>query len=171
MTMPSKMAEEEREQNASYVVTDHEAVNPDDAAGLAADSAKLQHDAAAADSLRRALADSLLNREGATGALSENDSLLLAVMDSLRAATGSRRDTLIVIGDTLRRDSTAADTIKVKTAKKSGIEAPVTYTATDSIVYEAASGNAYLYGDAKVNYQNMELQAERMMGFMACPNI
>ena len=162
MTTPSKMAEEEREQNASYVVTDHEAVNPDDVAGLAADSVKLLRETAMADSLRKALADSLLNREGAVGALSEDDSLLLAVMDSLRAATGSRRDTLIVIGDTLRRDSAAADTIKVKTAKKSGIEAPVTYTATDSIVYEAASGNAYLYGDAKVNYQNMELQAERI---------
>ena len=58
-------------------------------------------------------------------------------------------------------DSIAAaeDSIQ-KTKKKSALEAPVAYEAKDSIVFFLGSKNAYLYGDGKVNYQNLELTAE-----------
>ncbi|MDH6343896.1 lipopolysaccharide assembly outer membrane protein LptD (OstA) [Parabacteroides sp. PFB2-12] len=57
----------------------------------------------------------------------------------------------VTVGDTI-----AADTIP---ARKSPLEAPVIYSAKDSIVMTA--GNmAYLFGEANVKYQNIELQSE-----------
>ena len=60
--------------------------------------------------------------------------------------------------DTLRNDSVHADTIKAKP----GIDSPVEYQAADSMVYDASSGLAYLYGRAQVNYQNMQLSAAKI---------
>lgn len=54
--------------------------------------------------------------------------------------------------DTLAADTLARDT----TAKKQPLEAPVIYEASDSIVF-TKGGFAYLYGEGKVNYQNIEL--------------
>ena len=47
-------------------------------------------------------------------------------------------------------DSIAADSMNRK--KKNGIDAPVTYTATDSLTYEGSTGIAHLYGNADVKY-------------------
>ena len=47
-------------------------------------------------------------------------------------------------------------------AKKNGIEAPVKYEAGDSIVYDATTGIAHLYGSSKVDYQNMNLESEKI---------
>lgn len=55
-------------------------------------------------------------------------------------------------------DSLALDS--ANRAKKKGIDSPVTYSAQDSIVYEATSGTAYLFGDSKVLYQDMDLASE-----------
>ena len=60
--------------------------------------------------------------------------------------------------DTLRNDSVHADTVKAKP----GIDSPVEYQAADSMVYDASSGLAYLYGRAQVNYQNMQLSAAKI---------
>ncbi len=57
-------------------------------------------------------------------------------------------------------DSAKVDTLKRK--EKPPIESPVNSTATDSIVYSMNGKMAYLYGDAKVTYQNMELTASRI---------
>ena len=54
--------------------------------------------------------------------------------------------------DSLHRDSLAADTTK----KKEPLDAPVIYEASDSIVF-TKEGYAHLYGEGKVNYQNIEL--------------
>lgn len=65
-------------------------------------------------------------------------------------------------GDTLqRRDTLQNDTIQLQPAgkKKQPLDAPVIYEANDSIVF-TQSGIANLYGDGKVNYQNIELAAE-----------
>lgn len=43
--------------------------------------------------------------------------------------------------------------------KKAGLNAPVTYQATDSMVMTAGNW-AYLYGEGDVKYQNIELQSE-----------
>lgn len=45
--------------------------------------------------------------------------------------------------------------------KKDALEAPVTYTAADSIVMTAGNW-AYLFGDGNVQYQQIELQAENI---------
>jgi hypothetical protein len=44
---------------------------------------------------------------------------------------------------------------------KNGLEAPVTYNATDSIIMTAGNW-AYLYGQGDVKYQQIELEAERI---------
>lgn len=56
-------------------------------------------------------------------------------------------------------DSTAADSAKTK---KPGIDSPVEYVAKDSMVYDADSKLAYLYGESKVTYLNMNLDAEKI---------
>lgn len=60
--------------------------------------------------------------------------------------------------DSLHTDSVHADTVKAKP----GIDSPVEYQAADSMVYDASSGLAYLYGKAQVNYQNMQLSAAKI---------
>jgi len=79
--------------------------------------------------------------------------------DSLAAA---RRDSLAAFGtlsSELAADSLAADSAVA--APKEVIDAPVTYESKDSMVW-TKGGNAYLYGSGKVNYQNIELTAERI---------
>ena len=46
--------------------------------------------------------------------------------------------------------------------KKNGIEAPVEYTAQDSMIYDAKTRLAYLYGTTTTKYQNMDLQSEKI---------
>ena len=112
--------------------------------------------------------------ETASGSGTDTDSIanarrdLAASIDSLNRQLAVRRDTTIIFGDTLdiaaAEDSTAHnDTTARRKPKESGIDAPVTYTAKDSIVYEAASGNALLFGEAKVHYQNMDLEADAII--------
>lgn len=65
--------------------------------------------------------------------------------------------------DTAKVDTAKADTVKVDTLKrKAGIDSPVEYTAEDSMIYDAHSGLAFLYGRAQVNYLNMQLTAAKI---------
>ena len=57
-------------------------------------------------------------------------------------------------------DSIALDSINRK--KKNGIDAPVQYVANDSLVYEGASGMAYLFGESNVKYEDMDLKSEEI---------
>ena len=57
-------------------------------------------------------------------------------------------------------DSLALDSINKK--RKNGIDAPVVYTAEDSLTYEAASGIAHLYGQSHVTYQDMDLKSDQI---------
>jgi len=64
----------------------------------------------------------------------------------------------------LPTDSLPTDSLQNDSTKKSSaeaIDAPVTYESQDSMVW-TKGGNAYLYGSGKVNYQNIELTAERI---------
>ncbi|WP_239466656.1 putative LPS assembly protein LptD [Bacteroides mediterraneensis] len=67
-----------------------------------------------------------------------------------------------VTADSLQRDSLAMDSLGIDTLaadtakKKEPLDAPVTYEASDSIVF-TKGGYAHLYGEGKVNYQNIEL--------------
>ena len=82
------------------------------------------------------------------------DSLLpdTTKMDSLQLA--------IYKYNTAIDDSIALDSINRR--KKNGIDAPVHYVANDSLIYEGGSGMAYLYGDANVKYEDMDLKSEEI---------
>ena len=63
---------------------------------------------------------------------------------------------------TILPDSVPADTVPPDTVpkSKSALDMPVTYSAEDSITFDYKRSRAHLYGDGKVNYQNLELEAE-----------
>lgn len=57
-------------------------------------------------------------------------------------------------------DSLYADSLN--RLRKGGIEAPVEYTAKDSLVYYADSRRAFLFGSSNVKYEDMDLTAEKI---------
>ena len=63
-----------------------------------------------------------------------------------------------ILPDTTRKDTLPPDT----TSKDNVLDAPVRYEAKDSIVFDYRNSRAHLYGDSKVNYQNLELDAEEI---------
>ena len=73
-------------------------------------------------------------------------------MDSLQLAIYKHNK---AIDDSIRVDS-------IMKSKSNGIEAPVTYSADDSLVYDAKTRVAHLYGSAKMNYQNMKLSSDNV---------
>ena len=75
-----------------------------------------------------------------------------AKMDSLQLAIYYHSE---AIDDSIRADS-------MMRARSNGIDAPVKYSAEDSLVYDAESGTAYLYGNSKVDYENMKLTSDKV---------
>ena len=73
-------------------------------------------------------------------------------MDSLQILIYKRNK---AIDDSLRLDS-------LNRQRKNSIEAPVEYSAQDSMTYEAETGVAHLYGSAVVSYENMNLQSDQI---------
>ena len=73
-------------------------------------------------------------------------------MDSLQLAVWKRNKAV--------DDSIAADSANRQ--RKNGIDAPVVYSANDSITYDGKTGVARLFGDSKVKYENMDLQSDRV---------
>lgn len=82
-----------------------------------------------------------------------------ALKEALEFVKAQRKDTVIAVHYDSKEQKAAADT----TSHKDGIDAPVEYSAQDSIVYDASVGTMYLYGSAKVHYQTMDLDAERII--------
>ena len=114
-------------------------------------------DTAAADTLSRSGRRSRRRSEAAKAAEQAEEAAAkmkrdTTTMDSLELAIYKYNK---VIDDSLARDS-------MNRAKKNGIDAPVKYTASDSLTYEAATGRAHLYGDSHVEYQNMDLKSEKI---------
>ncbi len=70
-------------------------------------------------------------------------------------------DSLSLKRDSLLQDSLALDTLQADTVgkKKDALDAPVTFSSSDSTVMTAADGFARMYGNAKINYQTIELTA------------
>lgn len=73
-------------------------------------------------------------------------------MDSLQLAIYHHNK---AIDDSIRADS-------MMRVRSNGIDAPVKYSAEDSLVYDAESGTAYLYGNSKVDYENMKLTSDKV---------
>ena len=90
-------------------------------------------DSIARDSLGREIIDT-----------TKMDSMQLAIYRHNRA-----------IDDSIRLDS-------LNRQRANGINSPVDYTASDSLVYDAASKTARLYGSSTVKYENMDLAAEKI---------
>lgn len=57
-------------------------------------------------------------------------------------------------------DSVRLDSINRK--KSNSIDAPVTFSSDDSLVYDATAKRAFLYGNSNVKYQNMDLKSDRV---------
>ncbi|MCR4603343.1 MAG: LPS-assembly protein LptD [Prevotella sp.] len=74
------------------------------------------------------------------------------LMDSLELAIYKYNK---VIDDSLRKDS-------LNRRKKNGIDAPVVFSANDSLIYEASTGMAHLFGSSHVEYQNMDLKSDKI---------
>ena len=133
---------------------------------LSSDSLSLVSDVPAlpADSL--ALSDTIpsLSEESDTTTLPSFDDIVsdrpsaialkrdTTTMDSLELAIYKYNK---VIDDSLRLDS-------LNRKKKNGIDSPVTFSAKDSLIYEAGTGMAHLFGDSHVQYQNMDLQSDKI---------
>ena len=64
----------------------------------------------------------------------------------------------VILPDTTKKDTIQKDT----TANDNVLDSPVKYEAKDSIVFDYRNSRAHLYGDSKVNYQNLELDAEEI---------
>lgn len=75
-------------------------------------------------------------------------------------AAEKRGNVISLKGDTINsvsaNDSIATDSVK---PKRDAINAPVTYEATDSLMF-TQDGFAHLFGEGKVNYQQIELTAD-----------
>ncbi len=76
----------------------------------------------------------------------------LDTLDSLHRAIALRNK---AIDDSIHLDS-------INRSKKNGIDAPVVYTANDSLVYIASTKTAHLYGESNVKYQDMDLTSEKI---------
>lgn len=73
-------------------------------------------------------------------------------MDSLQLAVYHHNK---AVDDSIRADS-------INRASKQGIDAPVTYSANDSLVYDAMTKDAKLYGKSEVKYENMDLKSDKI---------
>ena len=76
----------------------------------------------------------------------------LDTLDSLHAAIYLRNKAV--------DDSIALDSAYRK--RKNGIDAPVFYTASDSIIYYGSSKTAHLFGGSNVKYEDMDLTSEKV---------
>ena len=73
-------------------------------------------------------------------------------MDSLQLAIYHHNK---AIDDSIRLDS-------INRQRAGGINSPVNYSANDSLVYDATTKTARLFGSSTVKYENMDLAAERI---------
>lgn len=90
------------------------------------------------------IADSILRDQYFGSDTSMMDSLQLAIYHHNKA-----------IDDSLHQDS-------LNRQRKNGIDAPVVYSAKDSIIYDASNKRAYLYGSSSTKYEDMDLASEKI---------
>ena len=103
---------------------------------------------------RGAVKDSVTRKDSAnhTPFKGESADVDTTTMDSLQLAIYHHNK---VVDDSIRLDS-------LNRTKKNGIDAPVNYEAQDSMVYDALTKTAHLYGTSEVKYENMDLKSDRI---------
>ncbi len=99
-------------------------------------------------------ADSLITAESAakTDSLNAAESATKVIDDSIAAMIAAHNK---AIDDSIQLDS-------LNRSKSNGINAPIEFSAKDSMVYFAGSKNAFFFGASNVNYENMDLKADRI---------
>lgn len=85
------------------------------------------------------------------------DSVLRSVSQDSILNMLAHNQIIEVLPDTTRNDSVKADTVR---RSRSALEAPVEFSAQDSITFDYILDQANLYGESKVNYQNLQLEAD-----------
>ncbi len=125
-----------------------------------ADGNSVFKDSLAFDSLL-SVADSLLSLRDSVPVFPDS---IAALRDSGYAATDSTMlDSLqlaIFLHNKAIDDSVYKDSLN--RLRKNTIESPVHYSSDDSMIYLSSTRKAYLFGNSKVTYQNMDLAAEKV---------
>ena len=89
------------------------------------------------------------------------------IPDSLRRSAYQLDDTtgfyLLVRDTTANGEMLLGDSIAAKSPDEVVIEAPIEYNAKDSIIFSLDGQRVYMYGDSKVNYQQVELTAAHII--------
>ena len=158
----------------SQVLEDSEAP-ADSAVEVPADAVEVP--AALQDSLRN-LRDSLTAIHDSLTTL--QDSLTRKIDSLISSSSAAVSEAAAPAAAKMKRDTTTMDSLELAIYKynkliddslaldslnrqrKNGIDAPVKYSANDSLTYEAGTGRAFLYGDSHVEYQNMDLKSDRI---------
>ena len=109
-----------------------------------ADSLTLRADSVPADSLAADTLKHIYNNKVSGPDTTRMDSIQLAIYRHNKA-----------IDDSLALDS-------ANRKRKNGIDSPVYYSSEDSLTYDAQTGMTYLYGNAKVKYQDMDLNSDKI---------
>ena len=84
--------------------------------------------------------------------------LLPVKTDSTQTPAGTPRDSLLIASDTLKKPN---DSVSVQ--RRGDIETTINYSARDSIRASIDGKLVWLYGDAKIVYGEIELEAEEIM--------
>ena len=88
-----------------------------------------------------------------------NTSIFAQEKDSIDF-TRARQDSISLVNDSIPLDPRNNANVKYS---KDGIEAQIDYSARDSIVYDLNNKKIYLYGDAKVNYTFLSMEASHIV--------
>ena len=96
--------------------------------------------------------DTVMSKDSAASTTAEKTSLDTTQMDSMQLAIYHHNK---AIDDSVRLDS-------INRSKKNGIDAPVNYSANDSLIYDAHTNTAHLFGTSRVKYEDMNLESEKI---------
>ena len=113
----------------------------------------------------------LIAVSGMAWSLPESYSLTTDIRDSLLPAGVQRnvqtKDSIMTVdslqtltlSDKALTDTLSVDTLAADSTHKGGLDFPVAYEASDSMTYEADTRLSTLFGQSKVTYQDMQLEA------------
>ncbi len=111
------------------------------------------------DSVAVSMSDSVVRPLSRAISLGKDSTQLADSLRRVAALDSMKGYTIYVDSSTWANDTAKADTTP---RSKSELDAPVEYTASDSITFDMLDSRANLYGKSEVRYQNLELQADEI---------